>query len=147
MRVYAVLFDDQNGTVGINLKDSTLPKQAMQFEGLMTLFGGRVEKGEDPRTALKRELDEEIPGFISHDDFLKANVLIETSDTIIFAIKTDLSGHRHTRETDRIGQLAKVCREGDGVVRTIRYIKRADTSCFVSGLIKRALLLAFKSAS
>lgn len=120
--------------VGLNLKDSTLPEAWLIHEGLINLFGGGIEEGEDPETALKRELDEEIPGFVSEDLLTQAVRVHEDDQIIVFAVPADLKGHRHTRDTDQIGRLAKLCKEGDAIVRTIGFVQRASAAFFVEGV-------------
>lgn len=145
MRAFIVLVDPRTGKVGINIKDSVLPEKVMCFEGLTNLFGGKVEEGETPEAAIRRELPEEIPGFVNNESIDAMKLVVTAKDYVVFAAETDLSGHRRTRDTDRIGQLAKVCREGDGCVRTIAFIRRAHDMFFVAPEIKAAIIACYEA--
>lgn len=46
-----------NGTYVLQLRDD---KPGIAAPGMWSLFGGRVEEGEEPRTALLREVEEEL---------------------------------------------------------------------------------------
>jgi len=145
MRAFIVLVDPRAGKVGINIKDSALPDKVMRFEGLINLFGGKVDEGETPEATVRRELTEEIPGFVNQGSIDAMKLAVVEDDYVVFAAETDLSGHRHTRDTDRIGQLAKVCREGDGCVRTIGFIKRSPDEFFVAPEIKAAIIAGYEA--
>lgn len=146
-KVYAVLVDLATGKVGIKLIDSTLHPSVSDLEGKISLFGGTINNDEISEDALVRELEEEIPGFVAAHDVIRARLVIETdrpSATLhVYAVPTDLSGHRHTRDSDRIGQLAKACREGDGVVRTFGFILNSDELLFLDPLFKTAIINAY----
>lgn len=136
MKVYAVLVDTDKKVVGLNIKDSTLPDKVKQYEGKIGFFGGKVESGESHLEAVNRELEEEIPGFVNGEP----EVVYEAVNAVFYKVECDLSGHRHTRDTDRIGQLAKVCREGDGVVRSFNYILRSSEDDYVHSSFKDVLV-------
>lgn len=149
MRVYAVLVSFDSNTVGVNLKDSTLPSKLAAYEGLIGLFGGAIEPGETSKDALVREIREEIPGFLPElesGNFDNVTDLGVRYDELmkdhyhLYAVLTDLSGHRKTRATDRIGQLSRVFLEGDAVVRTSNYIRSCPPNMFVSPTIKQCIL-------
>lgn len=143
MRVFAILIDRGANRVGLNIKNVTLPERVRQYEGKIALFGGKVEDGESLREALARELAEEVPGFLTHDAVGNAREILADRGVAVFAVDTDLSGTRHNRKTSRIGQLARCCQEGDGVVRSKGFVEDAGENLFVDPLIKRVILQAF----
>lgn len=107
-----------------------MPERLHSFEHKISCFGGALNPGEDLLIGLKRECQEEIPGFLTEAEINSAVMIFENDEATIFAIETDLSGHRKTRATDRIGNLARVCLEGDGIVRSFTFVKQASDDAF-----------------
>lgn len=142
MRVYAVLIDPERQRVALNLKDSTLPAKLVQYEGKIGLFGGAVEDGEDALAAIHRELLEEIPGFLVN--YVAFKLPLDTPEAIFYRVCTDLSGTRYTRATDRVGLLARVCLEGDAVVRSYSWVREQPVEQFVDPMVRTALFRAIK---
>jgi 8-oxo-dGTP pyrophosphatase MutT (NUDIX family) len=144
MRVFAVLVDPATGRVGLNQKDGLLPEKVARFEGLINLFGGAIEDGETFEQALARELEEEIPGFVHSRELERARRVSEDDQFVIFAVPTDLEGHRHTRGNDRITLLMRCCMEGEAIVRTIGFVRRASNDFFIDPKIRRVIIEAYE---
>lgn len=124
MRVYALLYDAGTSRVALNLKDCALPPRLAEYEGKIGLFGGAVEPGESYTQAVRREMAEEVPGFEYDlgEDPPVAEIPNEPFPGRVFLVRTSLAGTRNNR--GRIGVLARVCREGDGIVRSVAWALR-----------------------
>jgi len=145
-RVFAVLVDVKSpGRVGVNMKDST--EEDWTFEGRIGLFGGEMEPNETTREALERHLARAVPGFLADEDLVKAQIVHDDAMGCVYAVPTDLSGDSKTRDRDRIGALASCCREGDGVVRRIEFVRNRMRSWFLHPFFPRCIDLAFRAFS
>ena len=137
--VYALLIDLSNQRIGVNLKDATMPTKLRQWEGTICFFGGAIEDGEDERMAMKRELEEEIPGFCTEEEIASMHLIFRIGELTFFGIHTSLSGGKTDRSTSRIGQLARACQEGDGVVRSFDFLMRTNSENFSDHRMQHAI--------
>ncbi len=114
-RVYALIYDDVSRRLLLNRKDALLPPKLATFEGLIGLFGGKIEEGEGPIEGLVRELNEEIPGISFNLESVKSiNVpLSGTDEAEVFFIPYDLSGDNKSAPSVHEIRTA-VCRGGEG---------------------------------
>lgn len=145
-RVYAIPVDTKTERVAINIKDATLPEELRIYEGLIDLFGGGKQAHENVRTALARELDEELGTF---SQSLPIDCAVECHYHpvlfhLYFVIQTDLTGDRHNR--GRIQQLIDTCTEGEGSVRSFDFLRRSADNLFAPG-VKEAILAAIDACT
>lgn len=68
-----------------------------RFPGVISVFGGKIEKGEQPEEALRRELKEELDIDISIDDVIKLSQYTEKAsqhEELIYAFGYRLTSHQ-----------------------------------------------------
>jgi len=68
-QVATALLFDKHGRLLIYLRDD---KPTIPFPGYWDLFGGHVEEGEDPETALVREVEEELGLTLERYEFFRS---------------------------------------------------------------------------
>lgn len=136
-RVYALIYDDKTRRLLLNRKDGLLPPNLAAFEGLIGLFGGKIEDGETPMEGLIRELNEEIPGISFDLDSLQfINVsLWQNEEVQIFFVPYDLSGDNKSAPSVHEIRIA-VCRGGEGEPMLVTYdwLERQPKEAFAPGV-------------
>lgn len=136
-RVYALIYDDKVGRVLLNRKDGLLPKKLAAFEGLIGLFGGKIEDGETPTSGLVRELAEEIPGISFDLSELKSIdiPLWQNEEAQVFFIPYDLSGDNKSAPSVHEIRIA-VCKGGEGepMLASYDWLDRQPQEAFAPGV-------------
>lgn len=140
MHAYILPIDRVTRRVALNLKDCTMDSSYHHFEGLFSLFGGKVEPGEAVYDAAVREIAEEIPGFLDTAGGVSLRLATQNIAFSLYVVETDLSGGRDDRATSRVGELARCCQEGDGIVRTFDWVWSSPRSAWTSSMILNAIL-------
>ncbi|NCU38157.1 NUDIX domain-containing protein [Candidatus Saccharibacteria bacterium] len=89
VEVVGVIIKNNNNEYLLQLRD----EKASSFRHCWTLFGGRIEAGEQPEEALKRELKEELkfsPKAIKSIDLIQTNTSEDGMVQYIFEIATNV---------------------------------------------------------
>lgn len=136
-RVYALVYDSESRRVLLNRKDGLLPPKLAAFEGLIGLFGGKIEKDETPIEGLIRELSEEIPG-ISFNLESARSVTIPLGldeEAEVFFVPYDLSGdNKSAPSVHRIRIAVSQGGEGEPMLATYDWLSRQPPAAFAPGV-------------